>query len=438
MDVDLVIVGAGAAGIGAAKAARWLDLDHVLVEASHRIGGRAYTEHPAPGISFDLGCHWLHSASRNPLTRLLVPYGMDVQKTWDGRSGIFRNKEWLDGNQAREFEIKARDTAAELAGRGEDIAACDAYDRDSEWAPLMDYWISLDHSTDSDQISIRDMCAYEYTGENQDWPVKQGLGTLIARFGAEVPVRLNSAVTRIDYSGGETLVHTTGGDIRASRVLLTVSTGVLNAGDVKFTPALPAWKRDAINDLPLGNHNRICLVFDRNVFGVYRRDTATFFNDDDPPMDFYIRPFGSNCAVAVTGGRFADWLERAGQQASIDYARERLVKMFGSEAGRHIENATVSAWRGDPWIRGAYSATRPGAYGARHMLAEPVDEKIYFAGEATSANFMDTAHGAYISGVREVLRLANTISHHDRNPVHSEAMAWELTRISHQAAMDAF
>lgn len=426
MDVDLLIVGAGAAGIGASKAARWLGLDHLVLEASHRIGGRAYTEEAAPGIHFDLGCHWLHSAKRNPLTQLVQPYEMEIRKHWSWRSSIFRDRRWIDGSKARDFEVGADDAIVELAKRGEDVALSQAYDQESEWAPLLNYWISLNHSNDPDQVSIRDFVDYEETGENQDWPVKQGLGTLIARFGADTPVRLNSAVTGIDYRGSKATVKTNAGNIRTSCVLLTVSTGVLNAGDIDFTPVLPEWKRDAFHNLPLGNHNRICLVFDRDVFGGYGQDTATYHDDDDPPMNFEIRPFDQNCAVAVTGGRFADWLERAGQQASIDYARERLVKMYGSDAGRHIENVRVSAWRGDPWIRGAYSATRPGAYGARHMLAEPVDDKIYFAGEATSENFMDTAHGAYISGVREVLRLANTISPNNRNPVHPDAMAWEL------------
>lgn len=423
----MIIVGAGASGIGAARAARWLGLDTVVLEASHRIGGRAYTEHPAPGVAFDLGCHWLHSASRNPLTQLLGPLGMEVRKTWDWKSNIFRNKRWQDSQEAKALEMKALDAASEMLSRGEDMAAYDTYDHGNEWAPLLDYWVSLDHSADPDQVSIGDVCGYEYTGEHQDWPVKQGLGTLIARFGADLPVRLNAAAYAIDYSGSGVRVKTESGDVRASCVLLTVSTGVLNAGEIEFTPALPGWKSAAIDDLQLGNHNRICLLFDRDVFGGYAHDTVTFFDDDDPPMNFSICPFGSNHVVAATGGRFADWLERAGQSASVDYARERLVKMFGADAGRHIISSVVSAWRGDPWVRGAYSVKQPGARDARRLLALPVDEKVLFAGEATSENFMDTVHGAYISGVREALRAANSITGNKSTDDDAESLAWRLT-----------
>lgn len=426
----MIIVGAGAAGIGAAKAARWLGLDYAVLEASHRIGGRAYTEYPAPGVAFDLGCHWLHSASRNPLTRLLVPLGMEVRKSWDWKSNIFRNERWLDGRDAKELEMKALDTAAAVLAQGEDIAVYDTYDHGSEWAPLLDYWLSLDHSADPDQVSIGDLCGYEYTGEDQDWPVKQGLGTLIARFGADVPVRLNSAVHAIDYGGSAIQVKTREGDLRASCVLLTVSTGVLNAGGIQFKPDLPGWKTDAIDNLRLGNHNRICLLFDRDVFDDYAHDNATFFDDDDPPMNFNFCPFGSNHVVAVTGGRFADWLERAGQRASVDYAHERLVKMFGADAGRCIRSTVVSAWRGDPWVRGAYSVKGPGANDARRVLAEPVDEKVLFAGEATSENFMDTVHGAYISGVREALRAANTIAGNKPPDCDAESLAWKLASMN--------
>lgn len=429
MNTELVIVGAGAAGIGAAKAAARLGVEHIVLEASHRIGGRAYTEYLGPGVPFDLGCHWLHSARENPLTRLLELYGMDARENWEWRSNVYRDGRWRDGSGARELELAAFDSASEMAAHGSDLPLYDVYDHDNEWAPLLDYWISLNHSVDPDQVSLCDACDYEETGEHQDWPVKQGYGSLIHRFGEDIRVRLNTVVKGIDYRGSGVTVSTAEGDIHAAAVLITVSTGILDAGDIRFAPALPAWKLDAISSLPLGNHNRICLAFDRDLFGDYGRDTATFFDDEDPPMNFSVRPFGFNYVVAVTGGRFADWLERAGQAASIDYATERLVSMFGSDAGRCISGSIVTAWRGDPWVRGAYSAVRPGAYGARALLAETIDDRVFFAGEATSPNFMDTAHGAYISGVREALRAAEVIRTEKQDGMDARSLAWELASV---------
>lgn len=423
---ELAIIGAGAAGIGAAKAAQRLGLDFIVMEASHRTGGRGYTEHPTDDIAFDLGCHWLHCASRNPLTQLLKLYSMEVTKTVS-QLGFYRDQQWL--GQAGDESYNAFETAAyknmlKLADSGEDFAAVETYDRDGEWTSFFDYWVSLLFSSDPDQISFRDFTDFGHTGPGEDWPVKQGLGTLLSRFAEDIPVNLNTAVEQIDSSSPDIEIKTSRGDVRANSIIITVSTGVLNAKDIRFKPSLPDWKQQAINNLQLGNHNRICLVYDRNIFDDYQQETAVCLDGDEPPMYFEIRPFGLNYAVGSTGGRFADWLERAGQEASVDFTREKLMHMFGSDAGKHIQKTIVTAWRGDPWVRGAYSATTPGSYGARQQLAEPIDDRIYFAGEATSPEFMDTVHGAYISGVQAVCAVAKQKKMKiDTQP---EDMAWSL------------
>ena len=425
----MVIVGAGAAGIGAAKAAKWLGLKYEVLEASHRIGGRAYTEVLTSDVHFDLGCHWLHTVSRNPFTQLLEEYGMQVGQ-WTWHSKFFEGGRWIDGvEDFGKFESKTYETMLSLAQQGKDVPITEMYDRDHRWASYYDYVISLLCSVDPDQVSIRDFIDFEYTGEGEDWPVQQGYGTLIARFGSDVPVQFNTPVTEIDSTGRDVVVKTRRGEITTPVVIITVSTGVLNCGEIRFKPQLPEWKRSAIEKLQLGNHNRICLVYDRNVFGDYADQTATYLGGSNGmPMYFEIKPFGFNYAVGSTGGRFADWLERAGQEASIDFAREKLVHMFGSEAGRNITKTVVTAWRGDPWVRGAYSATTPGAHGARKDLVVPVDDRIFFAGEATSPNFMQTAHGAYISGVRAVQQVAVSLNKSVDKTMDAEQLAWMLVK----------
>jgi monoamine oxidase len=162
---------------------------------------------------------------------------------------------------------------------------------------------------------------------------------------------------------------------------------------------LPAWKQEAIAALPLGNHNRIALVFDRNVFGEDHPRSATIMTSGTEPMTFRIRPFGQDYVHGMTGGRFADWLERAGPEAAADFAKEKLRQAFGSDITRHIVRHLVTAWRGDPLIKGAYSAALPGRSDQREELARPIDERLYFAGEATTTDFFATAHGAYLTGV---------------------------------------
>ncbi len=397
--VEVAVVGAGAAGLGAAKTLARHGLSFALLEASHRIGGRAYSEEAASGVPFDLGCHWLHSASLNPFVKIADSLGFRYDKSGFAR-GIFMGGAPVAPEvlgEARAYMERNFARIAALPKDGPDLSIAAARAADSPWTALFDYYISLTSSRDSDQMSALDLASYRDTQE--DWPVRDGYGALIARFGADVPVALNTAVKRIDWSRRQIRLDTPRGAVTARKVILTVSTGVLGAGDLRFDPPLPDWKGEAIAALPLGNHNRICLVFDRDVFGADAPAGGAILSPDSEPMYFRIRPFGQDHVVGLTGGRFADWLERAGTEASLDFAKEKLKRAFGADITRHVVRHIVTAWRGDPWVRGAYSAALPGRHRQRAELARPLDGRLYFAGEATSEEFFATAHGAYLSGV---------------------------------------
>jgi monoamine oxidase len=291
---------------------------------------------------------------------------------------------------------------------GEDRAVIDMTDRDSPWTALFDYEVSLDMSHDPDAVSVRDVLAYRKTGE--DWPVKEGFGALIVRCFGDLPVTLNAAVERIDWSGPKVRLVTRRGEVNAKKVIITASTGILEGGDIRFDPQLPDWKNEAISSLPLGNHNRIYLIFDRDVFGEEVPGRVAVLDGDGAPISFDIRPFGYNIVHGMTGGRFADWLERAGVEASADFAMQKLREAFGSSITRHVVRHLVTAWRGDPWVKGAYCAARPGQSHQRRMLARPIDDCLYFAGEACSSNSYATAHGAYLSGIEAAEEAAASLT----------------------------
>ncbi|HMB77528.1 MAG TPA: NAD(P)/FAD-dependent oxidoreductase [Kiloniellaceae bacterium] len=397
---DVVVIGAGAAGLGAGRRLQELGVSFAILEGSHRVGGRGYTEEIAPGVPFDLGCHWMHSASLNPFVALADAAGFTYRKGTFEHDLRFAD-DWTASRDRKTYQAFCdRGFAAlrEVQATKRDLSVADAVERDSPWTGVFDYWISLETSHDSDQVSAIDLCNYRDTKEN--WPLKQGYGSLIARLAPGLPIRLNAAVEQIDSSGKEILITTNKGTLASKAVIVTVSTGILAGGDIRFIPDLPDWKRQAVADLSLGGHNRIGLLFDRNVFGDdHPRDTALLSSEGEV-MAFHIRPFGYNYVHGMTGGRFADWLERAGPAASADLAKENLRKAFGSDITKHVVRHIVSAWRGDAWVRGAYSAARPGAAGQRARLAEALDDRLFFAGEATSLSFYATAHGAYLSGYR--------------------------------------
>jgi len=410
MTHDLAIVGAGAAGLAATRAARELGLDVVTLEASHRIGGRGYTEEIAPGVAFDLGCHWMHSASLNPWVAIADRFGF-TYRTGTFDRGLFVDGTWHRSGSGPQGELEryweAADAAiheAARAGGGKSIA--DATDREDRWTPLFDYWTSVATAADSDQVAVEDSVAYNDTDEN--WPLKQGFGALIARYGANLDVTLNCAVDRIDWSGKEIRLHTARGTVAARRVLVTVSTGILGAGDIAFDPVLPQWKQDAIAGLPLGTHNRIGFLFDRDVFGDAPRGGGVMLRDGSF-SGVNLRPFGDPWAVVYTGGRHAVWLEKAGQAAAIDHGKQVLGEALGNDALKHVKRSIVTAWHGDPWVKGSYSAALPGQAHQRRELAKPVDDRLFFAGEACSREFMATAHGAYITGVAAAQAIAHSL-----------------------------
>jgi monoamine oxidase len=403
-DVDLVIVGAGAAGLAAAKAAQARGLSFHLIEASHRIGGRAYTEEVAPGMPMDLGCHWMHSASLNPFVAIADRFGFQYRRDGAWRMNGFAGSRRL--TEAEHAEIHRGMAAnyaaiAAAAERGEDVAVSDVIDLDNPWAALHAYWFSLGTSNDVDQISTVDIASYNDTDEN--WPLREGYGALVARWGAEIPVTLNAPAERIRWGSGVVVVETAKGSVVGKRLLLTVSTNLLASGRIRFDPPLPEWKRAAARDLPLGVHNRIGIMLNRDPFGPDAPTSATILVDDDVPMATQLRPFGFNYVVGVTGGRHGAWLERAGAAASVDYLTERLVAAFGSDIRSALSTRSiVTAWAGDPWTLGSYSAALPGASHQRQELARPIDGILFFAGEACSREFAGTCHGAYLSGVAAV------------------------------------
>ncbi len=409
-DLDLVIIGAGAAGIGAARAAAKAGLSYRLVEASHRIGGRAYTEDIAPGVPFDLGCHWLHFGETNPLVPEADRLGFTVDRNFS-----FTTRAWIDGRlttPAESAEYAAYfdntyDRFDAAASRGADVDALSTLDIEDRWFRPYAHVFTVINAAEADQVSAVDIASYPMEGS--DWPVKEGFGRLVAKLGADLPTSLNTIVEEIDWSARDRVtVRTNKGDVVARAALITVSIGILQSGMIRFRPTLPAEVGNAIGGFLPGSANRIALHFDRDVFGKVPSN-FTIVDGDAEPLAIYIPPFGFNYIVGQTGGNFSTHLTRAGQKAAIDYMMECTVSVFGAGIRKHFTRAIVSAWDTDPWVLGAYAAVRPGHFGARDALAQPVEDRLFFAGEAVAMPMVATCGGAFMSGIRAIGQIARKL-----------------------------
>lgn len=403
-EVDVAIIGAGAAGLGAARAFDNSGLSIVVLEARDRVGGRGHTIMAAPGIPFDVGCGWLHSADHNSFVEIARKLNFEIDSTrppWREQSfdSIFPPKQRADFNRALDAFYDRLD---EAASTGRDCAASTYLEPGNRWNPMIDALSTYINGCELDQVSIIDTAAYEDTEIN--WRVREGYGALIAAYGAPCPFALNADVRLIDHSGKRVRIETSRGTLSAARVIVTIPTNLLADEAVRFHPSLPG-KVDAARGLPLGLADKVMLSLDQPE--ALPKDG----NLRAAPMrtamgSFHLRPFGEACIEGFFGGRFARQLEDAGDGALAAQAIDEIVGLLGSDFRRRLKPLAESRWAHDTFARGSYSHALPGHAGDRAVLAAPVDGRLFFAGEATSPEFFSTAHGARDSGeraAREVL-----------------------------------
>ena len=397
-EVDVAIIGAGAAGLGAARALENSGLSAIVLEARNRVGGRAHTIMAAPDITFDLGCGWLHSADKNSFVKVAERLNFEIDKT---------RPPWREQSLDAGFPLKERadfiealdgfyDRAEEAAKTGRDSAASSYLEPGNRWNPMIDAISTYVNGCELDRVSILDMDAYEDTEIN--WRVRRGYGALMTAYAAPIPLALDCNVTLVDHSGKRVRVETSHGTLTAGKVIVTVPTNLIADESIRFHPALPG-KVAAARGLPLGLADKVMLALDQpdalpkdgNLRGATMRTAMG---------GFHLRPFGQPCIEGFFGGRFARELEDAGDGALAAQGIDEIVALLGNDFRRKLKPLSESRWAHDPFARGSYSHALPGHAGDRAVLAAPVDNRLFFAGEATSPNFFSTAHGARDSGER--------------------------------------
>lgn len=395
--LDVAVIGAGAAGLAAARRLSGRPLSVAVFEARDRIGGRAWTL-DAHGVGLDMGCGWLHSADENPLAARVEPLGLTLDKTpppWERQA--FDH----EMTRAEQAAFRAAFTAFEervagAAARGEEGPASTLFEPDNRWNPRIDAISGALNGARFAEVSIRDYDAYRDTGVN--WRVAEGYGRLVERLGAGASVVLDCPVTRIDRTGPTLKLHTARGVVEARAVIVTLPTDLLAAEALRFDPPLPDLV-EAAADLPLGLASKLHMTVagaddfppDSQLWG--RADTAD-------TAGYHLRPFGRPMIEAWFGGDIARQLEAEREAAFHAFATDELVHLLGSGMRKRLEPVATTMWGADPWSRGAYSHARPGRADARRRLKASIENRIFLAGEATAEAFYGTAHGAWLEGER--------------------------------------
>lgn len=401
-DVDIAIIGAGAAGLAAATRLRGSGLTTLLLEARSRPGGRAWTVREG-ALALDMGCGWLHSADQNPLVSLIAAAGLTIDRSpphWARPNVELADPAYAFSEADRRAFGKAWskfDERIEKAAAGPaDMAAAELLEPGCPFNRMLDAISGFYNGAPLSEVSVKDYAAYDDTEVN--WRVREGYGAGLLAVSAPGEAVYDCAVRRIRHGQPRLAIETAKGTLRARAAIVCVPTPHLAEQRLAFDPPLPA-KVDAAAGLPLGLANKAFLALDGRedlpADGGLRANRETRRD-----ASYQVRPFGRPYVEVFVGAPFANALEAEGEGALLDFALEDLGKLMGADFRKRLTPIAETRWLNDPFALGAYSHAAVGHAGDRARLAEPVEDRLFFAGEATSARAFSTCHGAWESGLR--------------------------------------
>jgi monoamine oxidase len=398
-EADIVVVGAGAAGIAAARRIMAANRKVVVIEASGQVGGRCLTD-TSFGVPFDRGARWLHNPDTNPMIRLARAAGLDIAPAPPGQK-IRVGRRNARAGEVEDFlaTLVRANRAIDDASRKADVSCVTAMPKDlGDWAATIEFTLGASASGKD----LRDLSAVDQVrGQDRNALIgcRQGLGTLITKLAEPVPVALSTPATRIVWGGREISVETPAGKIAARAVIVTASTNVLSSGAIKFAPDLPKRQLDAAAKLSLGSFDRIALQLTGNPLGLSKDEVLIEQSSGPRTALLFANIAGSSLCTIDVAGSFGRELSGQGEAAMQAFAVEWLSKLFGSEVASTVKRASSTRWNAAPFVLGAMSAAAPGGQSSRRTLMEPMGS-LFLAGEAAHESLWGTVDGAWESGER--------------------------------------
>ncbi|MFX0546190.1 flavin monoamine oxidase family protein [Roseovarius sp. S1116L3] len=410
-DPKIIIVGAGAAGIGAALECAARGIPYLVLEASDRVGGRAYTAAAGLPTPWDHGCHWLHCADVNPLVEWADKLGARYSRQGDLGSNV---SVWDDG-ALQSAETTALCSAAitrafdavETAGR--DVPIPEVLPDASRWTPTVRLILALMAGDDAEGVSAEAYADYDDTDHN--WPVLSGYGTLVTAMAKGLNIHTGTPVRAIHQRPDGATVVTNEGDLEAAGVIVTASTNVLARGGIHFSDGPAADLAFALDRVPCGVYEKVAFAMDALPQELAQTRFLTVQQGGhDMATNFQIVPGEAPMMLCHMAGAEAHALVMAGPDAMIDYARGALIQAFGAQIESRITGSATTNWTNDPLVLGSYSHARPGSAAFRREMITRDTGRVAFAGEAFSPQWQATAHGAYASGRDVAAQMASKIS----------------------------
>ena len=399
-EADIVVIGAGAAGIAAARRIMAANRKVIVVEAASQIGGRCQTDLTTFEVPFDRGARWMHNPETNPMIKLARAAGLEITTAPSGQK-IRIGRRYARPGETEEFlaALVRANRAIDDASRRFDVSCASVLPKDlGDWAGTSEFVLGANFAgKDLKELSVVDKARAQ--DRNTAIACRQGLGTLIAKLGEQVPLSLSTPASRVAWGSRDVMVETPSGKIAARAAVITVSSNVLAAGNIKFAPDIPKRTLDAASKLSLGSYDRIALQMSGNPLGLARDDVLIEQSNSTRTALMYANIGGSSLCTLDVAGSFGRDLSAQGEAAMVAFAVEWLTKLFGSDAAAAVKKSSTTRWNAAPFALGAMSAAGPGGQASRKILTEPIG-CMYLAGEATHETLWGTIDGAWESGER--------------------------------------
>ncbi len=412
----VLVIGAGLAGLAAAGELHNQGHDVVVLEARDRIGGRIWTSTKWDDAPVDLGASWIHGVEGNPLTKIakeinakfyLSNYESTINYATSGRPLSAQAEARLAALQDKVEEVLTEvqdaeddlsvDEAIAAAFKGDKLSADDQRLLNF----VLNSTLEQEFSGSTGELSAQWLDdAKAFPGD--DAIFLKGYRLLVDYLSKGITIKLQQTVQAIDWSGSAVRVTTNKAKFLADAVLVTLPLGVLKAGKVKFTPALPKAKQNAIATLGMGVLNKCYLRF-AEAFWPTDVDWLEYISKEPGAWTEWVSLMRTHKLPVLLGFNAADRgreIESWSDAEIVDDAMQTLRTIFGDAIPDPLD-AQITRWASDPYAFGSYSFNAVGYSPAlRKALAKPLGHKLFFAGEATEHQYFATAHGAYLSGLR--------------------------------------
>ena len=399
-EADIVVIGAGAAGIAAARRIVAANRKVIVVEAASQIGGRCQTDTTTFDVPFDRGARWMHNPETNPMIKLARSAGLEISTAPSGQK-IRVGRRYARAGETEEFltALVRANRAIDEASRRLDVSCASVLPKDlGDWAGTAEFVLGANFTgKDLKEVSVVDKVRAQ--DRNMAIACRQGLGTLIAKLGEQVPLSLSTPASRISWDRRDVTVQTPSGKIAARAAIITVSSNVLAAGNIKFDPDIPKRTLDAAAKLSLGSYDRIALQMPGNPLGLARDDIIIEQSNSTRTALLYANMGSSSLCSIDVAGSFGRDLSAQGEKAMVAFAVEWLTKLYGSDVAKAVKKSSATRWNAAPYALGAMSSAGPGTQASRKVLTEPIG-CMYLAGEATHETLWGTVDGAWESGER--------------------------------------